>query len=152
MKFEETTPEETKLEETGLAVSEAARQVLETMCFMDAGEIPGNGPLAPSSAASIGVQVEFQGYWTGRCVVEMPESCARTIAGNFMGTLDPDHVEAGVMIEMLCAFANMTCGGTITRLCCSGIVTLSPSHLICEWPEIQDAAANQSIERWLDTG
>ena len=48
----------------------------------------------------------------------MPESCARMIAGNFTGTLDPDGVEAVIMIEMMCEFANMICGGTITRLQC----------------------------------
>jgi CheY-specific phosphatase CheX len=132
-------------------LSEAARNVLETMCFVDSGELPGasSGGPEPICLDPIGAQVEFRGHWTGRCIVEMPETCARMIAGNFMGLLDPNEVDAGSMIELLCEFVNMVCGSTITRLKCPGLVTLSPPHLISEWPS---ARLDQTFECWLDTG
>jgi hypothetical protein len=162
-------------EQTGVALSEAAREVLESMCFMDAGEVPdplpagaarpsGNPALVEATAtvdsgataegtatapSTIAAQVEFRGYWSGRCIVEMTEVCARTITGNFTGVLDPDQVDAVNMIEFICEFANMICGGTITRLRCPGIVTLAPPHLIQRWPE---PAGHPAAERWLDTG
>lgn len=144
-------------EQAGTALSEAAREVLETMCFIDAGEVP--DPMSPGAALvppGIAAQVEFRGYWTGRCIVEMPETCARAITGNFTGVLDPDAVDAVNMIELICEFANMICGSTITRLRCPGIVTLAPPHLIRQWPGPEAAAGNPapntSVERWLDTG
>ena len=61
-----------------------------------------------------------------------------------------------IMIELICEFANMICGSTITRLRCPGIVTLAPPHLIRQWPGPEAAAGNPapntSVERWLDTG
>ena len=74
-------------EPAGTALSEAAREVLETMCFIDAGEVP--DPMSPGAALvppGIAAQVEFRGYWTGRCIVEMPETCARAISGEFHGS------------------------------------------------------------------
>jgi len=136
-------------EQAGAALADASREVLETMCFIAAGEVPGP---SPPGAAPILAQVEFRGHWTGRCIVEMPESCARIITGNFTGELDPDRVEAGNMIELLCEFANIVCGGTITRLQCPGIVTLAPPHLIYEWPTAERPAETSAVERWLDTG
>ena len=56
MKLEETT-----LEEAGAALSEAARQVLETMCFVDAGDVPDGAALSAPAAATIAAQVEFRG-------------------------------------------------------------------------------------------
>jgi CheY-specific phosphatase CheX len=140
-------------EQAGAALSEATRDVLETMCFVAAGEVP--DPMSPD-AKPIAAQVEFRGYWTGRCIVEMPESCARVIAGNFIGVLDPDQVDAVHMIELMCEFANMICGGTITRLQCPGIVVLAPPHLI--WlepssePALEGESGNSAVKRWLDTG
>jgi CheY-specific phosphatase CheX len=155
-------------EQAGAALAGAARDVLETMCFVAAGEVAAPAPLgepapdppqasferreADPGAVSIVAQVDFRGYWTGRCMVEMPESCARIIAGNFTGKLDPDSVAAVNMIELLCEFANMICGGTITRLQCPGIVTLAPPHLIWEWPRPGRPEEMHVIERWLDTG
>jgi CheY-specific phosphatase CheX len=137
-------------EQAGAALADASREVLETMCFVAAEEVPGPEP-APA-VAQIAAQVEFRGHWTGRCMVEIPESCARIITGNFTGELDPDHVTAGNMIELLCEFANIVCGGTITRLQCPGIVTLAPPHLIYEWPTAERPSEISAVERWLDTG
>jgi hypothetical protein len=120
------------------------------MCFVAAEEVP--GPEPNPAVAQIAAQVEFRGYWTGRCMVETPESCARIITGNFTGELDPDRVAAGNMIELLCEFANIVCGATITRLQCPGIVTLAPPHLIYEWPTAGRPSETSAVERWLDTG
>ena len=137
-------------ERAGAALSEAARNALEAMCFVASEEVP--GPQPGFRAAPIAAQVDFRGRWTGRCIVEMPESCARIITGNFTGELDPGRVAAGHMIELLCEFANIVCGGTITRLNCPGIVTLAPPHLIYEWPTEERPAEISAVERWLDTG
>ena len=137
-------------EQAGAALSNAAIDVLEAMCFIAAEEVP--GPEPASAASPIAAQVEFGGYWTGRCIVEMPESCARLITGNFTGELHPDQIAPGNMIELLCEFANMVCGGTITRLQCPGIVTLAPPHLIYEWPAAERPAEISAVERWLDIG
>ena len=128
------------------ALSEAALQVLELMFFVSAEE--SSAPPAWDSTR-IFAQVEFRGQWAGRCRVEMPESFARVMVGNFTGSLDPEEVHPETMIETICEFANMICGSTITRLGCPGIVTLSPPHLIEEWPSAKGAAA---AERWFDTG
>jgi CheY-specific phosphatase CheX len=134
----------------GAALAEAARDVLETMCFVAAEEVPGPHPLVGS--APIVSQVEFGGYWTGRCMVEIPEACARLVAGNFTGVLDPDQVDALNVTELVCEFANMVCGSTITRLHCPGIVTLAHPHLIEEWPSLNRSPESFAVERWLDTG
>jgi len=132
------------------ALRESAQQVLELMYFLSAE--PAQRDAIPEHAAAgileIFAQVEFQGVWKGRLIVAMPETLAFTMAGNFSGALDEPGVGAGIMIESICEFANMICGNTITRLGCPGIVTLSPPHLIEEWPEEQPLAS----ERWLDTG
>jgi CheY-specific phosphatase CheX len=137
-------------DQAGAALAESAQDVLETMCFIDAGEVP--GALGAPSSAPIVAQVEFAGYWTGRCIVEIPEACARLIAGNFTGALDPDQVEALNVTELLCELANMVCGSTITRLRCPGIVTLAHPHLIGEWPSLNRTSGSCAVECWLDTG
>ena len=136
-------------EQAGTALLESAQQVLETMCFVAAGEVPRPAEPVPLPIAA---QVEFRGYWKGRCTVEMPESCARVIAGNFTGALDPDRIDAASMIELLCEFTNMVCGRTVTRLQCPGLVDLAPPHLLWQWPAEELPSGMSSVERWLDTG
>jgi CheY-specific phosphatase CheX len=130
------------------ALHEASQSVLESMFFVSAEE---TGPPDEWENPMIFAQVEFRGQWAGRCIAQMPESLARTLAGNFAGLLDPEEVRAEIMIETVCEFVNMICGCTITRLGCSGIVALSPPHLIEEWP-VEGANAQAPAERWLDTG
>src|SRR4029077_4948502 len=113
------------------ALSRSAQEVLELMFFVAAEETA--GPAVWDSSMML-AQGEFRGKWAGRCAVEMPESFARILSGNFSGTLDPSEVHPEIMIETICEFANMVCGSTITRLDCPGIVTLSPPHLIQAWP------------------
>jgi CheY-specific phosphatase CheX len=125
------------------ALAAASSEVLELMFFISVEETPCSPVELPILA-----QVEFRGQWTGRCLVEMPEIFARTMACNFTGGSDPDEVKAEIMIETICEFVNMVCGSTITRLRCPGIVALSPPHLIEEWPGVRA----ESAERWLDTG
>ena len=132
-------------EHTSEALRDAAQEVLEFMFFIASEETP----VPPEwKDKTIRAQVEFQGQWAGRCAVEMPETFARTMAGNFTGILDPDQVQVDIMIETLCEFANMICGSTITRMACPGIVTLGPPHLIEEWPRPKRDA--HAAERWLD--
>jgi CheY-specific phosphatase CheX len=135
-----------QLEHTAEALRESVQQVLELMFFVSAEEALPSALVDPAILA----QVEFRGQWTGRCAVEMPETFARAMACNFAGGSDPDDVDAGTMIETICEFANMICGNTITRLGCPGIVTLSPPHLIEEWPVRKSQGTD--TERWLDTG
>ena len=133
-------------EHADTALAESAQQVLETMCFADSSPIQG----PPEECAEpIAAQVEFRGHWTGRCIVEMPENCARELAGNFLGVLDASEVEAESMIELMCEFTNMICGSTITRLQCPGLVTLSSPHLVSEWPA---DSLEQTAECRLDVG
>jgi CheY-specific phosphatase CheX len=134
-------------EQASAALAGAARDVLETMCFVAAEEV--SVPL-PCGAAPIAAQVEFRGHWTGRCTVEMPEACAQLVTGNFMGDLDPSHTGIEAVTELLCELVNMVCGSAITRLNCPGIVTLAPPHLLWEWPE--SSPENSTVECWLDTG
>ena len=136
-------------EHAGEALSDVGRDILEKMCFVSAEEVV----QPPEGAQSlIAAEVEFRGFWIGRCAVQMPESCARMIAGNFIGILDPDEVEPTSMIELVCEFVNMVCGGTITRMDCGGFVTLAPPHLIWTWPYPSAASEMAPVERWLDTG
>jgi CheY-specific phosphatase CheX len=134
-------------EHTMEALREAAQQVLERMFFVSAEEA--RAPQAEDSPAIL-AQVEFRGQWGGRCMVQMPESLARSMAGNFAGILDAAEVHPEILIETICEFVNMVCGSTITRLGCPGIVTLSAPHLIEEWPYPKPEA--DAAERWLDTG
>jgi CheY-specific phosphatase CheX len=129
------------------ALRDAACDILDLMFFVAAEEASAS---PPGSEAMILAQVEFQGLWAGRCTVEMPEALARTMAGNFTGILEPGEVHADLMIETICELANMICGGTITRMGCPGIVTLSPPHLIEKWPRPKREV--QASERWLDSG
>jgi hypothetical protein len=56
------------------------------------------------------------------------------------------------MIDLMCEFVNMVCGATISRMKCTGIVTLAPPHLIWEWPHPLERSQRPAVERWLDTG
>ncbi len=136
-------------EQASAALSGAARDVLETMCFVAAEEV--SGPL-PCGAEPIAAQVEFRGHWTGRCTVEMPEACALFVTANFLGDLDPCRTGIAAVTELLCELVNMVCGSAITRLNCPGIVTLAPPHLLWEWPCPESSSANSNVECWLDTG
>ena len=135
-----------QIRNAGAALPKAALSVLEEMCFTTATATPaGQMP-----AGSFTVQVEFRGYWTGRCLVQMPDGCARLLAANFHGTLDPGAVDMPTVTELLCEFVNMLCGGTIARMDCPGITVLGPPHLLWEWPASPGEAPE--VERWLDAG
>jgi Chemotaxis phosphatase CheX len=135
-------------EQASAALSAAALEVLESMCFVAAEQVP--GPLPPS-AEPIAAQVEFRGHWTGRCTVEMPEASARLITGNFIGSLDPGQTGIVAVTELLCEFVNMVCGSAITRMKCPGIVSLAPPHLIWDWPT-SGSSEIFNAECWLETG
>jgi CheY-specific phosphatase CheX len=136
-------------EQAGSALADAATEVLETMCFVATETVV--SPVS-TDAVPIASQVEFRGAWTGRCMVQMPEACARTLASNFVGISDPAEMQPSIMIEMLCEFANMVCGGTISRLKCPGLVALAPPHLIWAWPDATTNPQAVLFERYLDTG
>jgi len=134
-------------ERTAESLRAAAAEVFELMFFVASEDA---APVKSWDRVMILAQVEFQGQWSGRCAVEMPESLARTITGNFTAAPDPEEVHVDVMIETMCELANMICGSTITRMRCPGIVTLSPPHLIEEWPRPKREA--HAAEQWLDAG
>jgi hypothetical protein len=135
-----------QLRNAGTALLQSALSVLEEMCFITAACTP--AALMPSN--SLTVQVEFRGYWKGRCLMQISEGCGRILAANFAGTLDPLAVDMQTVTELLCEFVNILCGGTIARLDCPGITVLAPPHLLWEWPP--SPAEAPEVERWLDTG
>lgn len=138
-------PQQALIPDASAALLKASASVLEEMCFTE------GRPAAETvsmPAPSITAQVEFRGYWTGRCVVQMPDTCARMLAANFAGILRPAAVEMQSVIELLCEFVNMICGGTIARLNCPGITVLAPPHLLWEWPRLYEEAPEGEL--WMD--
>lgn len=126
------------------ALLKAAEDVLEQMCFTP---VKAMEPV-PMPAASLTALVEFRGTWTGRCLAQMPDSCARMLTANFAGSLDAGAMDIQNVTELLCELVNVLCGGTIARMNCPGITVLAPPHLLSDWPA--PAEEFPAVELWLD--
>ena len=105
------------------AVTDAARLVLESMCFADvigqSEEEPMPSPLA--------VEVRFHGTENGVFRMWIPEMVSRRLAADFLGAEEAGEEEARqVALEL----ANMICGSAVSHLGCDGELRLDPPRLL----------------------
>lgn len=110
-------------------MGQAAREILETMFFVtpeDALEPE------PWPAGLMTAELKFEGALSGSFSIHVQESCARAIAGNFAGVMDPDELKPDTLVGVLCELANMVCGATLSRLEPDSIFNLSSPHLVLE--------------------
>jgi len=92
---------------------EAARQVLETMCFVTV-EAP--DPSAPPPEPSWWLEVDFRGDPSGRFHLGLSEEAAATAAANFLGAEPGAPAGKGDTANVLLEMANMICGATLSCL------------------------------------
>ena len=101
-----TEPTETK------ALSEATREVLETMSFTDvAGDTPTE---AGVPTAGLVAAMRFEGERPGEFRVTVTAEAAKTIAANFLGT--DEEVPESRVEEVTCELTNMICGSVLSRV------------------------------------
>lgn len=121
-------------------MGEVAREILETMFFSlpeDAAE-PN-----PCPEDLLTAELKFEGALSGWFSIQVQEKCARTIAGNFSGLMDPSELSPEIMTGVLCELANMVCGATLSRLDPDAIFNLGAPQLVVE------AGTREGLTQWL---
>jgi chemotaxis phosphatase CheX-like protein len=121
-------------------IGEVAREVLETMFFSlpeDAAE-PN-----PRPEDLLTAELKFEGARSGWFSIQAQENCARAIAGNFSGVMDPSELSPETITGVLCELANMVCGATLSRLDPDAIFNLGAPQLIAE------AGTGEGLTQWL---
>ncbi len=120
------------LEQVGPILAAAATEVLETMFFSiveDVDRRTGAGATAAEEEHTETVELSFHGPHGGRFQVVFSAYGARAIAANFIGAMDPDQVTPEEVEQVLCEFANMVCGATLSRLAPLEIFNLETPRL-----------------------
>ncbi len=123
------------------AIGSAAETVLETMFFtMPESEAE---PVFPSDAQVLRTAMTISGAWSGRFELNASLDSARTIAGNFLGEVDPALVSDDQISAVLCELTNMICGSALSRLDGDKIFDLgSPeSSMVSGVGEVQTVAS-----------
>jgi hypothetical protein len=108
-----------ELDRVGPILTEAATEVLETMFFSIVEDVDRRIGLSATAAEeehTETVELSFHGPHGGRFQVVFSEYGARALAANFIGATDPGQVAPGQVEQVLCEFANMVCGATLSRL------------------------------------
>jgi hypothetical protein len=134
-------------EHAGAVLGSSAGEILETMFFL----MP--EPCEPPAAwepHSQGASVEFRGDYGGHFEVHLDEQLGNEMAAGFLGCFDPTEVTPEHSAQVVCEFANMVCGVTLTRMTPGGTFNLAAPKP-CSEPSGMDRKPGQ-IVRWLDTG
>ncbi len=96
-------------------------EVLESMCFVATlGEAPEQDP----DPDWLSVSLRFEGEPSGSFGVSAPFATSRIIAANLLGE-EESEVTHSQAVEVLCEFANMTCGSLLARLDSKQVFTLT---------------------------
>lgn len=131
-----------KIQPEAALLAQTAREILETMFFVspeDAAE--------PTSALNdlLIAELKFEGALSGWFRIQVQESCARAMAGNFCGVMDPGELSAEGVAGVLCELANMVCGATLSRLDPDAIFKLGSPQLGSQ------GGAGEGMVQWLST-
>ena len=121
-------------------MGEVAREILETMFFSlpeDAAE-PN-----PRPEDLLTAELKFEGALSGWFSVQVQENCARAIAGNFAGVMDPSELSPETVTGVLCELANMVCGATLSRLDPDAIFDLGAPQLVSQ------VHSGEGLNQWL---
>jgi CheY-specific phosphatase CheX len=110
-------------------MGQAAQEILETMFFVtvETASEPETWP-----AGLLTAELRFEGALSGWFSIHIQDTCARDIAGNFAGVMDPGELNPETMVGVLCELANMVCGATLSRLEPDAIFNLSAPQLVLE--------------------
>lgn len=119
----------TGVEWTGAALVEAAQEILERMFFLSM-EVAEQLRQAEPRGDVLAVEIRFHGERAGRLRLVVAELCARELAANFIGFLDPGQLRAGPVTEVLRELTNMVCGATLSRLAPQAVFDLDPPVLV----------------------
>ena len=93
------------------ALEQAAVEVLQQMFFVDAVR-----QSAPSStAASLAVELTFDGDPPGHLLLSLEPQAAVSIAANFLGA-NAAALTTGQVADVACELSNMICGTALSRL------------------------------------
>jgi len=130
-------------------LKEAAESTLETMFFAETSE---GGP-APLGGSPVIAEVVFHAHYEdgnclGRLSLEMPESCANSIAADFEGIGGLGDVPPVAANQVALELANIICGATLTRLDSKGLFTLDSPAIASEFSK--PAPGAQAAECWLE--
>jgi chemotaxis protein CheX len=95
-------------------VLDAAREVFETMIFMD---IEASAEANPTlDGATLLGSITFRGMLDGCLTICLPEACARSIAANMLGADKPEEVDEVAIADAIGEVANMTMGSIKHRI------------------------------------
>ncbi len=119
---------------------EAAREVLETMFFALPEDAAAPNPCPEDLLTA---ELKFEGALSGWFSIQVQENCARAIAGNFAGVMDPSELSSETMTGVLCELANMVCGATLSRLDPDAIFKLGAPEIVPE------ASGSEGLNQWL---
>lgn len=108
-------------------MAQVAREILETMFFVSPEDAAEPNPYP---ADLLIVELKFEGALSGWFSIQVQETCARSIAGNFAGVMDSSELSPEAMTGVLCELANMVCGATLSRLDPDAIFNLGSPQLI----------------------
>ena len=129
-----------KIQPEPALLGEVARESLETMFF----SLPEDSAEPnPCPEDLLTVELKFEGAISGWFSIQVQENCARAIAGNFAGVMDPSELNPETMAGVLCELANMVCGATLSRLDPDAIFNLGAPQLAVE------ACTGEGLTQWL---
>lgn len=127
------------------ALSAAAADVLETMCFSPV--LDEAAPGAVLSGPAMAARLRFSGGLSGTFALRVSAAAAAILAANFLGE-EADHAHAGQVPDVVCELSNMMCGSVLSRMD-------SKAHFDLEHPELVDAqqlSMPQAASRAFDIG
>lgn len=93
---------------------DAAREVFETMIFMDI-ETSADANPQMEGTTLLG-SITFRGTLDGCLTICLPETCARSVAANMLGAEDPSQVDEVAIADAIGEVANMTMGSIKHRI------------------------------------
>jgi|SRR5579884_2063595 len=133
------------LESTQEIMSDAAREIFETMFFI----APEESAPAEEWDKAIGAEVEFSGAACGRFEIELKEPLAQELAAGFSGVMDPSEMAPEAVPQVLCELANMICGATLSRMEPTALFRLKTPRFLGSTRRQQ---SSKQIVRWFDSG
>jgi len=95
-------------------VLDAAREVFETMIFMDIEASAETNP--PLEGSTLLGSITFRGSLDGCLTICLSETCARGIAANMLGVDKPEEVDEVAIADAIGEVANMTMGSVKHRI------------------------------------
>lgn len=93
---------------------DAAREVFETMIFMDIEASADANP--PIDGTTLLGSITFRGSLEGCLTICLSEACARVIAANMLGIDNPNEVDEMAIADAIGEVANMTMGSVKHRI------------------------------------